>query len=121
MRCVNDIKLGIPCSKLKEFIKDVKIHCTSEEEAMGIAAGYILAGKKPTVYMQNSGLMRIADIVLSLYKPYNIKLPKLLLSIRHKPEHHSYVGNITHKFLQMIDYDGDIDIFDDGDHKYEKN
>lgn len=105
------MKLGIPCSKIKEFIKDAEIQCTCETEAMAIAAGMILAGGKPEVYMQNSGLFTIADIVLSLYKPYDIKLPPLLLSLRRKPYHHSFVGSVTYEMLGLLEYD-DVKVID---------
>jgi len=100
------LKFGIPCSLLKEQIKDVEIHCTSEEEAMALAAGAWFAGKERIVYMQNSGLCRSLDIIFSLYKPYEIPLPKLILSIRKKPLHHYYVGKLTKKLLQMINWKG---------------
>jgi len=107
------LKFGIPCSQLADKIKDVDVHCTSEEQAMAIAAGCILCGKKPTVYMQNSGLFRVGDIVLSLYKPYKIPLPDLLLSIRHKPYHHHFAGLKTIKFLDLLEYDGKIEILEE--------
>ena len=107
------LKFGVPCSKIKNKIEDVDVHCTSESEAMALACGCILTGKKSMVYMQNSGLMHIADIVLSLYKPYEIPLPDLLLSIRHNPLHHSYVGDITYEFLKLISYDGEIEIVEE--------
>lgn len=99
------LKFGVPCSKLKEYTQDVEIPCTSESEAMAIACGAILAGKKPEVYMQNSGLGHIVDIVTSLYKPYAIPLPHLVVSIRSKPEHHAFMYKITHELLDMIEYD----------------
>ena len=104
------LKFGIPCSQLKDKIKDVEIQVTSEIEAMGLAAGCILAGEKCEVYMQNSGLLAIGDVVCSLYHPYEIPLPKLLLSIRHSPFHHSIAGKITRSFLDLINYDGEIEI-----------
>ena len=107
------LKFGVPCSKIKDRIGDVDINSTSESEAMSIAAGCALCGKKPMVYMQNSGLMHIADIVLSLYGPYQIPLPELLLSIRYKPLHHRGVGNITHEFLELIRYDGKVEIVEE--------
>ena len=99
------LKFGIPCSKLKEFIEDCEIPCTSEGEAMALAAGAWFAGKDPTVYMQNSGLGHIVDIVTSLYKPYDIPLPKMVLSVRCKPYHHSYMHDITTKILELLEYD----------------
>jgi phosphonopyruvate decarboxylase len=102
---VTKLKFGVPCSLLKDKIEDVEITCTTEEEAMAIAAGSWFAGKEPVVYMQNSGLCRCLDIILSLYKPYGIPLPKLMLSIRHYPEHHKFVGQITRNLLDLIEYE----------------
>jgi len=102
-----NLKFGVPCSKIKDKIEDVEINCTSEEQAMGIAAGCILAGKEPIVYGQNSGLCRMMDIITSLYKPYDIPFPKLILSVRNKPYHHKFIGEITDKLLVMLDYPKD--------------
>lgn len=97
-------KFGVPCSKLKDKIRDVEINCTSEEEAMALAAGAWFAGKNPAVYMQNSGLCRCVDIILSLYKPYEIPLPRLILSVRRKPKHHFFIGAITEALLRFLEY-----------------
>ena len=96
--------VGVPCSKLKDFIKKIDnyIPCVREDEAMALACGAYLVGKAPIVYMQNSGLGSTIDIITSLYKPYNIPLPKLILSVRHRPEHHKYMGEITKKLLKML-------------------
>ena len=98
------MKFGVPCSKLKGKIEDVDINCTSEEQAFAIAAGCILSGKEPEVYMQNSGLARSIDILTSLYLPYEIPYPKLILSRRIKPYHHSFIGRLTGQILAMLDY-----------------
>lgn len=108
---MSKLKFGVPCSGLKTKIEDVEITCSCEEEALALAAGAWLAGKEPTVYMQNSGLCRAIDYVLSLYKPYEIPLPRLILSIRHKPHHHSYCGRITRKLLDMLDW-GNVEIIE---------
>jgi len=98
-------KYGVPCSHLKDKIGDVEVNCTSEEEAMALAAGAWFAGKPASVYMQNSGLCRCLDIVLSLYKPYEIPLPHLTLSIRHQPFHHYFVGQKTRSLLKIMEYE----------------
>lgn len=103
---------GVPCSRLKDRIQDVDVYCTSEEEAMALAAGTWLAGKEATVYMQNSGLCRCLDIALSLYKPYAIPLPKLILSIRRQPKHHEFVGKVTGGLLRTTGYK-DIEIYEE--------
>ena len=95
---------GVPYSGLGEQVGDVEVNCTSEEEAMALAAGTWLAGKEAVVYMQNSGLCRCLDIILSLYKPYNISLPKLILNIRHQPHHHHFVGKVTSRLLEIMDW-----------------
>jgi len=102
-------KFGVPCSKLRDRITDVEVPCTSEGEAMALAAGVWLGGKESEVYMQNSGLGDIIDIVTSLYKPYKIPLPKMLMSLRQKPEHHEFMGNITKSLMKLIEYDGEVE------------
>lgn len=98
------MKLGVPCSKLKDYLKGDEIPCTTEAEAMAIAAGYWIAGGEPEVYMQNSGLGDIVDIVTSLYKTYDIPLPHLVLSVRNSPSHHKPMYDITFKLLELLDY-----------------
>ena len=110
-----NLKFGVPCSRLKDKITDVNINCTSEEEALGICAGCILCGEKPIFYTQNSGFLKCLDIILSLYKPYNIPLPQIILSLRKFPYHHYFVGKLTKKFLELIDYDGEIEIVEQND------
>ena len=102
---MNIVKYGVPCSRLKDRIGDVEVNCTSEEEAMALAAGAWFAGVTPVVYMQNSGLGRIVDIVASLYKTYEIPLPKMLLSVRTAPQHHEFMGKITRDLLELMEYD----------------
>lgn len=95
---------GVPCSKLKNFIANNKcIIATREDEAVGMAVGAYLVGKKPLVFMQNSGLGNCVDIITSLLKPYDIKID-LLISLRTNPEHHSFMGKITKKLLKLLEY-----------------
>lgn len=99
---------GVPCSRLGSIETD--IHCTSEEEAMALAAGAWLARGEATVYMQNSGLCRCVDITLSLYKPYGIPLPRLLLSIRKKPDQHKFAGEVTHDLLKIEGWNDNLEV-----------
>ena len=108
-----NLKYGVPCSQIKDRIEDVEVYCTSEGEAMALAIGAWFAGKKPVVYMQNSGLGNIVNIVTSLFKPYDIPLPKLILSVRHKPVHHKFMGKITKELLKLINYNGEIEIIEE--------
>jgi sulfopyruvate decarboxylase subunit alpha len=53
------------------------ILATREEEAFGIAAGLYLAGEKPTLMFQSSGLGNSLNAVTSLLLPYQI--PALMI------------------------------------------
>lgn len=79
-----DFFVGVPCSILKNVIErllvDSDVSCviaTREEEAIGIATGVSLGGKKPVVFMQNSGLGNSINALTSLVLLY--KIPMLLL------------------------------------------
>jgi len=75
---------GVPCTILKDIIghllndRDV-IYVTAarEEEAIGIATGAYLGGKKSVVLMQNSGMGNSVGTLCSL--PLLYKVPMLLL------------------------------------------
>lgn len=106
-----DFFVGIPCSQLKEFTKELEsdnsitfVPATREDVAMGIAVGAYFAGKKPLVYLQNSGLGHLVDIITSLLKPYRISI-HLLISSRDKPKHHEFMYKITKKLLKLLEYD----------------
>ncbi len=97
-----DIIVGVPCSKFKGILNyNDCIIATTESEAVAIAVGAYLAGKKPLVFMQNSGLMTTLDILTSLCKPYAIKIP-LLISLRTTPPHHKFCGEITESILKIL-------------------
>jgi len=75
---------GVPCAAQKYIIDYLSNHpkiqhipANRESEALGIATGAFLAGKKPIVYMQNSGLMNSLNDITSLLISY--KIPILLI------------------------------------------
>ncbi|NMX21396.1 sulfopyruvate decarboxylase subunit alpha [ANME-1 cluster archaeon GoMg4] len=79
-----DFFTGVPCSILKGVINYLSeapdipyVPATREDEAIGIATGAYLAGKKPAVLMQNSGLGNSISVLGSLVLLYEI--PILLL------------------------------------------
>lgn len=64
---------GLPCGELRDFIAQssrdrevLHFPASNEREAIGIAAGAWLAGEKPVVYMQNSGLFLSSNDIGSL-------------------------------------------------------
>ena len=79
-----DFFTGVPCSILKDIIlrlsnnqEVIYIPATREDEALGIATGARLGGKKPVVLMQNSGLGNSINALTSLDILY--KFPILLI------------------------------------------
>jgi phosphonopyruvate decarboxylase len=75
---------GVPCSLVKDLIIQIEhssdsdyFIATSEGEAMGLAGGFALAGRKPVVIMQNDGFGNTINPLSSLQLLY--LLPALLL------------------------------------------
>ena len=107
-----DFFTGVPCSTLKGVINHLSddpdipyIPATREDEAIGIATGAYLAGKKPVVLMQNSGLGNIIGALSSLPSLYGVPL-LLLISWRgymgkDAPEH-LIIGKTTIRLLEDI-------------------
>jgi sulfopyruvate decarboxylase subunit alpha len=77
-----DFLCNIPCvffSRLIEMLEQnfEVLKITREEEGVGICAGAYLAGKRPCLVMQNSGLGNSVNALASLNKTF--KIPLLLL------------------------------------------
>ncbi len=74
---------GVPCGVLRHFIHalgqmPVHIPGLNEREAVGIAAGMWLAGKRPLLYMQNSGMLVASNDIGSLLIPCQMEIPFLV-------------------------------------------
>lgn len=107
-----DFFAGVPCSFLKDLINYAINECdyvsaTNEGEAVAIAAGASLAGKKSVVLMQNSGLTNAVSPLVSLNYPF--KLPVLgFVSLRgetgfpDEPQH-ELMGSITTQMLDLME------------------
>ena len=100
---------GVPDSGLKSFINDIissdvkHVTATNEGQAIGIAVGAELAGKKSCVYLQNSGLGNIINPITSLCIPHNVR-PLLVIGHRHTLPQHEVMGEIDEKLLGLVDY-----------------
>jgi len=100
---------GVPDSGLKPFIDEIiesdvqHITATNEGQAIGIAVGAELAGKKSCVYLQNSGLGNIINPITSLCIPHNVR-PLLVIGHRHTLPQHKVMGEIDEKILDLINY-----------------
>ena len=104
-----DFFVGVPDSLLKDFLKKVDnsgiehVVATNEAHAVAIAFGAILGGRKPVVYLQNSGLGNIINPLTSLCIPANIR-PLLVIGHRHTLPQHKVMGEIDYDLLQLIGY-----------------
>jgi phosphonopyruvate decarboxylase len=104
---------GVPCSFLTPIINRVigdprleYVGATSEGEAVAIAAGAWLAGRKTVVMCQNSGLGNAVNPLTSLSFPFRI--PTLLVvtwrgqpGIHDEPQH-ELMGQITGRLLETM-------------------
>lgn len=100
---------GVPDSALKVFQNNIiesdfeHVIATNEGQAVGIAFGAEIVGKKSCVYLQNSGLGNIINPITSLCMPFEIK-PLLVIGHRHTLEQHKVMGETDEKILQTIGY-----------------
>ena len=100
---------GVPDSTLKTFQNEIissdfeNIIATHESQALAIAFGAELAGKKSCVYLQNSGLGNIINPLTSLCMPFNIN-PLLVIGHRHTLPQHKIMGEIDENLLKLIGY-----------------
>ncbi|MEP2671425.1 MAG: phosphonopyruvate decarboxylase [Cyclobacteriaceae bacterium] len=106
-----DFYSGVPCSFLKYLINYAINECdyvmaANEGDAVAIASGAYLGGKKSVVLMQNSGLTNATSPLTSLN--YTFQLPVLgFVSLRgeeglgDEPQH-ELMGQITEKMLKLM-------------------
>ena len=104
---------GVPCSFLTPLINGVisdknlnYIGATNEGEAVAIAAGAWLAGKKSVVMCQNSGLGNMINPLTSLNAPFGIPT-LLIITWRGQPglpdePQHNLMGKITTPILNVM-------------------
>ena len=105
-----DFIVGVPCSYLKGFITELErdaempyIPAAREDVALSIASGAYMAGRKPLVYLQSSGLGHLVNPIASLLKPYGISI-HLLISLRRQPFEHFEMYRITRDLMRLLDY-----------------
>lgn len=109
-----DFFAGVPDSGLKALIGDLAtltpeqhITATWEAEAVGLAAGAWLAGRKPCVYLQNAGLGHAINPLTSLCIPFGIH-PLLIVGHRHTLPQHRVMGEIDEALLSLVGWDNYI-------------
>lgn len=108
-----NIAISVPCSFLKSLLAAIDadlrithICAASEAEAVGIAAGAWLVGRRPILLMQNSGFFECLNSIASLLFP--LSAPLLLIvsgrgafGIRDEP-HHAVVGRHFERFAEIL-------------------
>ncbi len=108
-----DFYTGVPCSFLTPFInraissdKTNYVGAASEGEAVAIAAGAWLAGKKTVVMCQNSGLGNCVNPLTSLNFPFRI--PTMLITtwrgqpgVKDEPQH-ELMSQITQTLMEVM-------------------
>lgn len=104
---------GVPCSFLEPLINYViqspdvdYIAASSEGEAVGIATGAYLAGRRAVVMCQNSGLGNTINPLTSLNFPFRIPI-LLIVTLRGEPclndePQHELMGQITGQLLDTL-------------------
>lgn len=109
-----DFFTGVPDSGLKNFIEDAyrlpsdqHVPATWEAEAVAIAAGAYLAGRKPCVYLQNAGLGHVINPLASLCIPYEIEL-LLVVGHRHTLPQHRIMGEIDEQLIGLLGWESCI-------------
>ena len=109
-----DFYTGVPCSFLTPLINGVLAHeklsyvaAASEGEAVAIASGAWLAGRKTAVMCQNSGLGNAVNPITSLNTPFRI--PTLMVvtwragpGLSDEPQH-ELMGRITPGLLDLME------------------
>lgn len=110
-----DLYTGVPCSYLKPFINYVidadgldYVGVANEGDAVAIAAGAELGGRRSVVMLQNSGLGNTVNPLTSLTHTFNIPV-LVIVTLRGEPggapdePQHELMGQITAKLLELMD------------------
>ena len=88
-----DFACALPCVSIKGLIESVEssfptYRITREEEGVGICAGAHLAGRRPMMLIQNSGLGNMVNALKSLVELYEIPL---LLIMSHRGQDNEWI------------------------------
>jgi len=112
-----DFFVGVPDSTLKIFQNKIlnsnftNVVATHESQAIGIAFGAELTGKKTCVYLQNSGLGNVINPITSLCIPFGV-YPLLIIGHRHTLPQHKVMGEIDEELLSLLNYKNYILVYD---------
>ncbi len=106
-----DFVCSVPCMLLKGILEEIEktnlrhVRVNREEEGVGVCAGAYLAGKKPALVIQNSGLGNSINALLSLTKFYRLGL---FILMSHRGDKYEKIkaqvpmGEATPKLLKLL-------------------
>jgi sulfopyruvate decarboxylase TPP-binding subunit len=104
-----DFFTGVPCSSLGPLYAVPGLAAryrpaTREDLAVGLAAGAALAGARPAVLMQNSGLGLIQTALLTLQRMYDLPVLLVIGWRGHGPDapEHVEMGRLTPGLLTSL-------------------
>lgn len=102
---------GLPCSNFKSFLQELSNHSeipyvkiVNEAQAVGVAFGAWLSGKKAAIYLQESGIPYTLNPIATLLIPANCYDIKFIISRRTKPYQHTVLGNCVESMMNLIGY-----------------
>jgi sulfopyruvate decarboxylase subunit beta len=80
--CGIDTALTLPCDRMKKLLPLLplnfqEVRLMREEGGVGIAAGLYMAGRKPAMVIQSTGIGNSLTVLSSLHKTYKLPLPIL--------------------------------------------
>ena len=120
LECGLDFFAGVPCSLLATILDELQrrpgvtyVPAVREDAAMGVAAGAALAGRRPAVLLQNSGLGHAINPITSLHLIYRLPCV-LIVSWRGCPQdgadapEHDVMGRITRDLLRTIEVEHQV-------------
>jgi sulfopyruvate decarboxylase subunit beta len=75
-----NLAVSLPCDKAKDLFRLLPesfetVELLREEDGVGVCAGAYLAGRKPAMFIQSSGLGNMLNALLSLSRTYELPLP----------------------------------------------
>lgn len=105
------MNVGVPDSKLKEWLADKKYIVASDEgEAVAIGVGhYLSTGETPTIFMGTDGFSNAINALTTLVTPYKIPI-ELVVGVREDEPIHSEMGKKFKSILDIINDKGNISI-----------
>ena len=75
--------LHLPCERIRLLLKKLSekfysVPLSREEEGVGISAGLYMAGERPLMVIQSSGLGNMVNALMSLTRAYKLPLPIMI-------------------------------------------